>query len=245
MSERQGTSPWVWVGCGCGIAVLVGVAALVALGFLGARKAREIRHDMTDPESRTEKVLGVLGTDAVPDGYYPMIGLSIPFLMDMAILSDLPVKDDGEPQGFDKRGFIYIAMISLGRQQKELRDFFAGRTESPDVLRRQRINLDIGERLANGKVERPDAEVLWVAHRGDVDVMGSRSEGITTLILIDCPQDRRMRMGIWFGPEPAVEAAVEAAAASEAVAGTAPDLTGTNADQEVITRFLAHMRPCG
>ena len=231
MSETKATSPWVWIGCGCGIVMLLAVAAVVGLGVFGARKARELQEEMLDPEAREEKALDILGAEAIPDGYHAMLGLKIPFLMEMAMLSDRPAAAGEEPQGFDERGFIYLKMITFGRQQEELRDFFEGKTDNADVLRRQNINLRVGERLSNGEVEREDTELLWVAHRGNIDMMGSRSEGITSLMLFDCPQDHRMRLGIWFGP-------YSGESDSEA------NLAGTPADGAAVEAFVQGMRPC-
>jgi hypothetical protein len=37
--------------------------------------------DIKDPATRTAKVKAVLGADTLPDGYHPMVGLSIPLHM--------------------------------------------------------------------------------------------------------------------------------------------------------------------
>lgn len=250
MNQSKGTSPWVWIGCGCGVALLLGVTLVAGLGFFGVRKARELERDIKDPARREAKVLEVLGAETLPSGYYPMMGLSVPFLFEMAMVSDLPGDEEEEPQGFGERGFIFFEMISLGRQQQELRDFFEGKTDDAEVLRQQNINIRIGDRLAHGELERSDGEILWVAHRGNIDVMGSRQQGITTLLLFECPNDRRMRMGIWFGPLPQGE--VEQAAAEAAEAGSTEarleadlELAGTHADGAAVAAFVSGFQPCG
>jgi hypothetical protein len=197
--------------------------------------------------------MAILGAATLPAGYYPMLGLSVPFITDIAMLSDKPSDDSGEPQGFDQRGFIFFEMFNFGREQEELREFFEGKTDDARVLRRHNINLRVGERLANGEVNRDDSEILWVAHRGRIDVMGTRQNGITTLILFDCPEDRRLRMGIWFAPMPgateaereeAEEKAVEAVDGADA-APSELDLTGSPADRVAVEAFVSGLRPCG
>lgn len=235
MNEKK-TSPLVWIGCGCAVAVFfIGLAAAL-LVIKGVDEARELAEEMSDPRARTAKVMETLNAERLPEGYHPMLGFSLPFVMDLAILSDLPSDpESGEPQGWRERGFIYIEMLSLGRQQDELRAFFAGETNDPRALRRSGINVDVREVIARGVIDRAEidqAEVMWVAHEGTIDAAGSRSDGITSIILMECGEARRMRMGIWFAPLP--EAGLEEPAA----------LAGTPADGEAIAEFLAPLRPC-
>lgn len=245
MNDRRGTSPWLWFACGC--IALTFVTALVIVGgflFVG-REVQELADDMEDPDRRRDRALEVLGADALPEGYYAMGGFAIPFVFEIARLTDRPPAADreSEERGFDERGFIYIGMLAMGRQQDELRDFFEGRTDDPEILRDNNIHIRQGERVANGELERDDAEILWRAARGRVSAFGADSDdGLTNLILIDCPHDRRMRLGIWFGPAPRSGTGAEAESGEDA--GGDLDLAGTVADPEEVATFMAHFRPC-
>jgi hypothetical protein len=75
-------------------------------------------------------------------------------------------------------------------------DLLLGTTHDPTVLQRQRIRLNLGERLAQGSFERDDANILWVAHEGDFGIGRRESRrGIASLILFQCPGQRRYARG--------------------------------------------------
>ena len=55
------------------------------------------------------------------------------------------------------------------------------------------------------------------------------------MMLFGCPRrDSRLRVGIWFGPDP-----------DPAKPASETDFTGTNADPEEIRKFAEHFRFCG
>jgi hypothetical protein len=235
MAKKGQTSPWVYVGCGCGAAAILGVAALVGLLVFGARKAQELGEELKDPGSRQERVISVLGGD-IPEGYYPVIGMEVPFIMEMAMLGDQPPGEDGElddPMG--ERGFIYMRTRARKSKREKLEDFFEGRTNDLDALRKSNINLGRGEMIDRGAFELEKFGVRWIAQRGEVSMGRGRSSGITSVILVECPNDTSaaQRIGIWFGPEPA-----------SAEEGAEADLTGTPADEEALRHFLGHFAPC-
>ena len=71
--------------------------------------------------------------------------------------------------------------------------------------------------------------------RGDVDFGGQDDvEGLSTVILLRCPDDRKLRLGIWQGGDP------DPALASESL-----DLTGTTGDPAEIVELLSGFRICG
>jgi hypothetical protein len=226
---KKKTSPWVYVGVGCLVVVVIGVAAVGTGVFYFARKAKQLGEEMKDPKAREAKVKATLHADTLPPGYHAVFAMSVPFVMDMAMLSDRPPAADGQIKGMGERGFIYLNVMSQGKDQKELRDFFEGKTDDASVLRRNNINVHTKEILKRGVIEQKGRKLLYLAHRGDVSFSGNhQSDGLASQILVECGTDSRMRLGIWFGPDPG---------------GT--DLTGTPADEAAIGQFMSHFNPCG
>ena len=99
------------------------------------------------------------------------------------------------------------------------------------------MELDPQELLARGtvagKAESNHGDVRYVAHRGRFSTEHGQVDGIVTMLLIDCAERKRTRIGIWFGPDPDPEGAAEDL-----------DLTGTNADEAEIGSFLDHFSFC-
>lgn len=242
--EKRSTSPWVWVAVGCGGFVLLAGIAVVGLGLWGYKAAKQLETEMKDPASREAKVLEVLGAERLPEGYYPMVGFSVPLgLMDTAILSDRePHFDQAEkdrdlaPDAFGERGFIYVMMIRTKGEEQELEDFFSGKTDDTRALRKAGINVSRGEILRRGKLEVPRGSVRYLAQRSNVgfNAMSSSGDSLTSILLIDCEQDSKFRFGIWFAPDPAPRTPVAEL-----------DVSGSPADEVALSAFLGHFRFCG
>jgi hypothetical protein len=226
---QKKTSPWVYVGIGCLIAVVIGVAGVGTVAFYGYRKAKQFGEEMKDPKAREAKVKAILHTDTLPAGYHAVVGLSVPYVMEMAMLSDKEPDPDGQVKSMGTRGFVYMNVMSQGKDQRELRDFFEGKTDDAEVLRRNNINVHSKEILKRGVIEQRGHKLLYLAQRGDISMSGHSSNGLSSQILVQCgTSDSRMRLGIWFGPDPGGE-----------------DLTGTPADEAAIGQFMSHFQPCG
>lgn len=241
----------LFMAIGCGAAVLLGAAVLGGLVFWGARQAHKLEEQMRDPRARDTRVREILGAEELPEGYQAVMGLSIPYLAEMAMLSDEPPFPAGETAGDEEpergeprmgeRGFIYVAAVPFGagrENQEELRRFFDGELDDPRILRDNNIHLDIDEILHRGRLEHAGApEVLYIAQRGGIEVRDRHQRGLSTTVLIRCSEkDSKMRIGIWFAPDPTLDA--EAGPTAEA------DLSGTPADEAALARFLSHFDFC-
>jgi hypothetical protein len=74
-----------------------------------------------------------------------------------------------------------------------------------------------------------------VTYRGEVGGRMQRDyeHGLGALVMIDCQNSDRVRLGNWFGPDPAPDMPPGEA-----------DFTGTVADPNAIQRFVAPFRVC-
>ena len=233
--EKKGTSPWVWVGVGCLLAVFGFIAVVVAIGAWGFSQIRELGRTMEDPVARTELAAEFLVTSELPDGYNAVAAISIPFLMETVILTDKEPEENGQIRGFGERGFIYFKMLSVGEQEQELRDFFEGRTEDSQMLRQSSgVSIDTDEIIDRGTIEEEERTLRWAAYRGEIDRGTSElGDGLTTMVMFECPGAERVRMGIWFGPDPEPETPIDEA-----------DFSGSVADATEIQSFMAGFDVC-
>ncbi len=235
--KKSGTSPWVYVGCGCAGLVILGLVAFSAFTYFAYSKGKEIEKTWSDPKAREEKAREVLAYDKLPEGYYPLGAMSIPFVMDMAMIGDNPPPAGSKPddhEGFKERGFMYFKVRKMGKGDSEVRDYMAGKGKKPDWIQ---SDSDFDERdvLRRGEVVAEGQKILFNAARGKFKHEGESKEGITTMMLIDCTQakDERIRFGLWFGPDP------DPGEPSDKL-----NLAGTNADPAAIKAFASHFRFC-
>jgi len=235
MEEKKGTSPWVFVGVGCLLAVFLVVAVVIAIGAWGFNQVRQLARTMEDPQARTALALEMLAADELPDGYNAMVAFSVPFLMETVIITDAEPDENGRIQRFGERGFIYFKTLSVGDQEQELRDFFEGKTDESQILDQSSVHVDAREFIGRGTIEEDERTLRWVAYRGEIDNRGRRDfgEGLNAMIMVECPGAERVRMGIWFGPDPDPDTPADEA-----------DFTGTVADGAEIQRFMSRFDVC-
>jgi hypothetical protein len=228
-----------YFGIGCLIVGVVGVIVGIALTFWLFRWADEVKETIKDPASREQQAMDILGAEALPEGYYAMLGVRVPFILETAILTDQEPDEGEEPPGLGKQGLLYFSMRSFGRDREDLDAFFRGETDDPAVLRKHNVQMDLDERVASGVIERATGQINWVSHRGEMDSMdaGGRHEGLVTLLQVHC-SDSRNRLGLWFAPEPEPDLGEESRRDSEST------LEGSIADPLEVEAFVGHFRFC-
>lgn len=159
-----------WLGCGCGALV-----ALVILGIMGTtwfayRKGKEIERTFKDPEARQAATREVLPWRELPPGYHPAGAITIPMLMEMAILSDEEPEpgQEGKGRAFGETGLIYMSFNGWISDQDELESWLKGDIkETPDWIRRSDAKIDPERILGRGTVEVNGQTVPYVVTRGE------------------------------------------------------------------------------
>jgi hypothetical protein len=239
--QKKPTSPWVWVGCGCGAVVLLAMGALAILTWWGYRTGKEFSESMTDPQKRAAKVQSVLPYDELPAGYYPAFAMSMPMgFMDMAMFTDRDPgtgTDAGKNQGFEERGFMFMNIREIRDNRAKMERFVRGETPRPEDSGWDQSNVKFNakENVRRGSLTIGGTEVLYSANRGEVSREGKADkDGLVTMVMPRCAGDKRLRFGMWFGPDPSPETPV-----------AETDFTGTAADPAAIQEFLGHFKLCG
>lgn len=230
------TSPWLYVGIGCGVLLLLGIGGTVAAVMFGASKLQEIKEDMANPVARTEKVKKLLGADTLPEGYHAVMALSVPAIMDTAMISTRAPEDKGPARDGGDRMFLYFFMkASTLNDQEELRAYLEGRSDDASVLERNGIHARGQEVLGRGAIDLKNRRVLYVSHRGVLQSNQTDNKGPTlnSVLFIDCPGQTQLRMSLWMAQDPAPGTPTEEL-----------NLKGTPVDQEAIRDFMSHLNPC-
>jgi len=229
-------SPWLYVGLGCGALLLLSIVAAVVLVSFVVKKGQEYQEDLANPIARTEMVKKTLGAKTLPEGYFAVMSLSVPALMDVAVLSsqspDAPRTEPSE----ELRMFVYMFLkMSPASEQEQLRKYLEGQSEDASVLARNGVRLGSGEIVARGVLPLEDRRVLYAIQRGELSTQHSERQGpgLNSIIFLECPGQSRLRMGLWMASDPDPETPFNEL-----------DLKGTPADPEAIRTFMSHLNPC-
>ncbi len=248
--SQSGSNSWSWFLGGCLVAIVALGLVVCGAGFMLVQWGKGVERELKDPATRTEKAKRVLGATELPEGYYAMVALSIPYIADIAVLTDKAPDDKGNIPGFGARGLIYMRSMRLGGNPQEIEDFVTGKTDDVDALRRNKINIGPGDVLARGTLEgRAGAEsLLYLVKRGSLQMNEHSVQGLSALVMPKCaPADGKQRIAIWFCPEPEAAKGLKPDAADPAASAAAVGaaLAGSCGDPQEIAAFMDHFRPCG
>jgi hypothetical protein len=231
------------IGCGCGAAMALALAVVMGLAWFSYSRGRRFEKELQDPAAREARSREILGYRALPEGYHPLGGFSVPFIQDMAMLSDREPEPGEELSGpadaFGRRGFIYLEARSSDDRAREVEAYFEGKSEHSAFFQDVDERFAVEEALGRGHLRAGGAEVRYVAERGRMTLRGEELPTILARLLMVCPEQTRLRVAMWFEPPPE-----EAAPPSGGAEGAAP-LAGTPADPAALRRFLDHFRLCG
>lgn len=224
---------------GCSVFAVAGV---IIAAYLIFQQAQLMKANFANPEPRA---IEMLGTESMPEGYYANFAFSLPFIMDMVIISNqegsLTDKENTSGEPFGTMGFFYFKFLNLGKDSNELQDYFEGKTDNAKVLREKGVNIDVKEILNRGAFSLDGNQVFYLTQRGSISSNGARADGLSTLMLIQCPNDKKMRMGIWFGPETASQPEASEVSPEENLSAS---LEGTVGDLEGVQAFMSQFSFC-
>lgn len=230
--QEKKTPIWLWIGLGCLIPVILIVGLLGGVAFFGYRTVKNITGDT--PEQRTERAKAILGCDQLPDGYFPQLTVSIPFIADFTMLGDKPFDPkSGSHPAPGERGFFYVNSIKGTEQGRQARDVVEGTGDPSEITAQSGLRFGALELIRRGSFAAGPGTVHYSANRGDLSSRNKPVTGLVTLFFVDCPTDKRTRFGTWFGPDPK---------AAEPVATA--DFSGTPADEAALREFLARFSFC-
>jgi len=230
MTSGKKTSPWLIIGVGCFGLALIG--ALLA-GFFVYKTGKSIQEMASNPE---ETALKIFAVDQLPPGYHANVAVKLPMgLMSTVIISNQERTENEENVGDD--GFMYFELITFDQADKqEVQDYLSGKTNDTRALSRNNIDLGVRERdpIDRGTFPLASGTAYYLSMRGEFQNQHADSEGLISIIMIDCPEDKRFRLGMRFGPDPA-----------PGVPDEDVDLTGTVSDPERLEAFLGGFTFCG
>ena len=234
---KKQRSPLFYIAIGCGGLLVLIFIGFIAIVGLGAHFVKGMAEDITDPSKKAANVTKMLG--AAPRGYYPVATLSVPMILDMAMLGDRPQPEDGGVGEYD-RSFTYFRVIA-NEQSNQSKDFFDGKSSDTTALQHSGVNVEAKDVLKRGTVKTAGGTVVkYVATRGTMEMQvrgqGKRDgkPGINTLMYFECPVDNAVRIGVW---------SMQDAAPSKAVDEL--ELRDTVADETEIAKFVQPLTPCG
>lgn len=261
MTHSNERSPWFYVGCGCALLAFLIVAVVAVTGYLGFRELRDFAAVMEDPVARNERALTMLGADVMPEEYNAQLFFSVPFVMEVVLLSDgEQIVEDQSSVDLDDHdnAFFYLKLRNFDNNQTQLSRYLDGETDGTDFFGDLDFDLRGGETLGRGTFALDDTQnVRYVIERGEAKLgnQGNWVDGVFAFASTTCPGDDKLRVSVWFqrnpgsdpdGASSAVDSPATAAEmADEAQAIEAVGLHGTPAIESDLRAFLGHFQVCG
>lgn len=244
MSPKKSTSPWIYVGCGCLALVVLMVAVVACGGYLGFTKLKGYVEDLEDPERRNARALELLGAEALPEGYYTLFFLPVPWVFDFVMLTDSEganqtleaMEDDVDTALLTGHIFFYLRS-SIATDPNDENHFGVVQRQMKDG----RIRIEVSdqrfvsdEELGSGQLQLGTQDIQWNSHRGAFvdDAGGAPAEGLFSVMNIACPEDSTVRSAVWFRR------------AAEGEALESMEVEGSPADVVTLEQFMRHFDFC-
>lgn len=266
--EKEGRSPGLWVLGGCGGCMVLAFIAVVGLGYAGFRWTKGVVEDLENPQARADKARATLGAETLPPGYHAAMAISVPWMVDMAILTDKEVEFerrnedsldvDLADEDFGDRVFLFFRARTFGSAQDDVEDFFRGRNTGSVNIDSGSVQVRVRGLYREGEIEVNGQPVRYRIDRGDLTTEQDETEGVVTRLHFTCADSKRLHLALWTGPaagpldDPAatepevaeagpVEQPPVPSAEEPAIAGVS---VGVPVDEPGMRDFLAHFDVC-
>ncbi|HEX2162466.1 MAG TPA: hypothetical protein VHM02_00815 [Thermoanaerobaculia bacterium] len=163
------------LGCGCAVIVALFLGAIVAITWTTYRAGKEMERVARDPVAAAAAAREVVGFGELPEGYRALGVISVPFLFDVALFGAPvggvdAVAAEGEPVPPFDRGFLYMRMREWMAKSEELEAQLRAGDADAAGIRQEGLKFVPGEVVARGETRFGEADVLWLARRGDVTI---------------------------------------------------------------------------
>jgi hypothetical protein len=216
--------------------LLVLLAGVGGIAYVGFRTAQGLKASIEDPAARATEVQKILGYEDLPEGYQPAIGLSIPFLFNFAMLADQAPDAEGEFRESVERAFFYVRLSGWIARDNDLRDIFEGQGDPARALEEWRdsgVQVRGSESIGEGTITVAGRDIRYATMRGEMRIDNSRHEGILALIVVKCGEGKRDGLGGWMLPDPSPDEPIETV-----------ELSNTPADPQALAGFLSRFELC-
>lgn len=240
---KKTTPAWVWIGCGCAVCIGLIFVALGGLGLATFGFVRDMVNDNADPASRDRAAAEMLGAEDLPAGFRAGVALSIPWFLEIAVLTDSPAPDESVPETFEDRvseleqldlraedfgpnTLIFLAL--RGRDEGELGELLEGRRSGTAHTRVDLgLELESDEVLGADRWQEGEQVLAWKAHRGHMRSQDGPTEsvveGVYAAVLARCGEGGPAKDLLWFQRrEAAPEAPTPEAPTEPETAGVQP-----------------------
>jgi hypothetical protein len=175
------------LGCGCAVVIAFFLAAVLTLTWGTYRAGKDFERVARDPAAAAERAREVVEFGELPEGYRAYGAFSVPLLLDVAFFMATPegvvgggteeaaeATQAGRPTGGEEqppdRGFLYVKLRDWMGRGDELREALGGDEADEAPLAQQGLDFDPSEVVARGRLVSGEAQVQWLARRGNVKV---------------------------------------------------------------------------
>lgn len=239
--EEKKSSAFKWLLGGCLTVSGVGVLAVVVAFFFGFRYCSDVTKQNQDPATREATAKQVLGAEALPEGYFPMFTLALPFKTgDMVVLTDRPPDPSGAIKKPGDHMLMYFRSRFGGEKIKKFENFVNGQGDDPKIMADANVHVSSSEILDRGVIEGGPDPLLFFASRGKIEMQNQPGvhtnedePAILSVVMPRCQGLEGIRVGVWVARDPLPGQPL-----------TAEQLAGTPGDKAAVGAFFKNFQLC-